>query len=160
MSEMNRREFVVAAACMAGACLMCGAAAAEDAAPSTQPAGGKVDVGTIADYPKDGVSDKYANTGRVLIVRDNNKIYAMSAKCTHKGATVKVKGTELVCPKHGSHFTNAGKPTSGPASKGPNGGVSLFRFPISKDDAGHLWVDTSKPLGEKQWDQADASLAV
>src|SRR5438045_9657488 len=113
MSDFNRREFVIAAACAAGACMMCGSIEAADAAPEA--GGTKVDIGTAADYPKDGPYDKLADSKKLIIVRDSGKLYAMSAICTHKMGTVKIKGTELVCPKHNSHYANNGKVTKGHA---------------------------------------------
>jgi Rieske Fe-S protein len=158
MSDLNRRQFVVAAACAAGACLMCGGSALADAAsqPNNSSAPEKVDVGTVADYPKDGVSDKFAMSNHILVGRENGKIFAMSARCTHKGATVVTKNGELLCPKHGSHFDNDGKPTKGPAK------AALFRLPISKDANGHIIVDNdvTKEYGEKDWDKADASISI
>ena len=153
MSELNRREFVVAAACAAGACMMCGALA-EAAEPTAEAGGSKVDAGTIADYAKDGVYDKLADSKKVLIVRDNGKLYAMTAICTHKMGTVKIKGTELVCPKHNSHFANDGKPKSGPAK------AALFHLGISQNADGHILVNPSKKFGENQWNDAGASIAV
>ena len=153
MSELNRREFVVAAACAAGACMMCGALA-EAAEPTAEAGGNKVDAGTIADYAKDGVYDKLADSKKVLIARDSGKLYAMTAICTHKMGTVKIKGTELVCPKHNSHFANDGKPKSGPAK------AALFHLGISQNADGHILVDPNKKFGENQWSDAGASIVV
>jgi Rieske Fe-S protein len=156
MSDLNRREFVIAAACAAGACLMCGSAMADATTQPSTAAPEKADVGTVNDYPKDGVSDKYAMSNKILVARENGKIYAMSARCTHKGATVVTKNGELICPKHGSHFSDDGKPNKGPAK------VALFRLPISKDANGHIIVDNdvTKQYGEKDWDKPDASISV
>jgi Rieske Fe-S protein len=90
------------------------------------------------------------------VARENGKIYAMSARCTHKGSTVAVKNGVLICPKHGSHFHDDGKPYSGPAK------VALFRLPISKNADGHIIVDNdvTKEYGEKDWDKPDASISI
>lgn len=152
MSELNRREFVTAAACAAGACLMCGAIEAQPV-PDTS-SSQKVNVGSVKDYDKDGVYDKLADSKKILIVRSGTKIYAMTAVCTHKMGTVKLKGADLVCPKHNSHFTNEGKPTSGPAK------AALFHLGISQDADGLIMVDKTKTFGEKQWDDAGASITV
>ena len=153
MSELNRREFVVAAACAAGACMMCGTLA------EAQPAGDasaaqKVNAGSVKDYAKDGVYDKLAESKKILIVREGTKIYAMTAVCTHKMGTVKLKGTELVCPKHNSHFANDGKPKSGPAK------AALFHLGITQDAEGLIVVDKTKTFGEKQWEDPAASITV
>src|SRR5947207_15936956 len=86
MSDLNRREFVVAAACAAGACMMCGALA--EAEPAADASAGKVDAGLISDYAKDGVYDKLADSKKILIVRQGAKLTAMTAICTHKMGTV------------------------------------------------------------------------
>jgi nitrite reductase/ring-hydroxylating ferredoxin subunit len=147
MSEINRREFVIAAAavCAASACMMCGVANGADAAPD---AGGKVDVGTAADYAKDGVYDKLAQTKKVIVVREKDKMYALTAKCPHQGDV-------LDCQKHHTKFENTGAAKPGGKTK-----VALFRLGISTDPAGHIWVDPSKTFGEKQWEEAGASIKV
>jgi len=152
MSDLNRREFVIAAAatmCAASACMMCGATAeaAEEAAT-------KVDVGTAADYAKDGVYDKFANEKKVIVVREGTKIYAMTAICTHKLGIVTLNCAELMCPKHKSYFAKDGKPTKGPAK------AALFRHAISTNADGHIIVDTSKKFGENQWTEAAAFIEV
>src|SRR4051812_14819167 len=158
MPEINRRDFVtMAAAACAGACMLCdglgGTAIAAE--PTAAEAGGtKVDAGALADYAKDGVYDKLADSKKVIIVREGTKIYAMTSICTHKMGVVKIKGSELVCPKHNSHFANDGKPKSGPAK------AALFHLGISQTADGKIMVDTSKRFGEKQWDDAGASITV
>jgi Rieske Fe-S protein len=153
MSELNRREFVIAAACAAGACMLCGVSEAADAAPEAGSAT-KIDAGPLTDYAKDGAYDKLAATKKVILVRDGKKIVAISAICTHKMGIVKVNGAILECPKHHSKFSNDGKVTKGPAA------AALFRHGISKNDEGHIIVDTSKKYGEKEWDKEGASLSV
>jgi len=153
MSDLNRRDFVIAAACAAGACMMCGSLV-EAADTATAAGGNKVDVGNISDYAKDGVYDKLADSKKVIMVRENGKIYAMSAICTHKMGIVKLKGKELVCPKHNSHFADDGKPKSGPAK------ASLFHLGIAQNADGTIQVDPSKKFGENQWNDDGASLTV
>ena len=154
MSELNRREFVIAAACAAGACMLCGMADAAEAAVEAG-TGGKIDIGTAADYAKDGVYDKLATSKKLLISRENGKLIAMTANCTHgKGGIVKLNGGTLECPKHHSKFAVDGKPTKGPAN------AALFRHSITKNDDGHIVVDITKKYGEREWDKEDASLNV
>jgi Rieske Fe-S protein len=160
MSDLNRRDFVVAAGAVvaaAAACACCceGALAAE--APTSAPSAsssGPVDVGTKADYPKDGtINDKLTKSNRVIVVRNEGKIYAMNSTCTHKNCAVKDKNGEIVCPCHGSKYSLYGTSTKGPA-KG-----SLFRYGISVNDQGHIIVDKTKQFPEKQWDDAGASIS-
>ena len=137
---LDRRTFLAAAAGLAAcACATCplGAfAASKDDAPA---ADGPVDVGTAADYPRDGaVYDEFAKAHGFFLVRQGGALYALSSTCTHKKALLKVKGKALACPKHGARFTAAGDISKGPAKR------PLPRLAISADDAGRLTVDPSR----------------
>jgi nitrite reductase/ring-hydroxylating ferredoxin subunit len=145
--EMNRREFVTTvAAVAAGACLACCGDLCDAAAPAAPGAasGNKLDAGAVSDYANNGLFDKFCKSDRVIIAREGDKIRAIVAVCTHKGTTVTVKGAEIVCPKHNSHFAADGNVTKGPAT------AALFHHPISKNDEGHLIVDKSKKLGANE----------
>jgi cytochrome b6-f complex iron-sulfur subunit len=157
MSEqMNRREFVVLSSVIAAGCAMgaCGADAL--AAPpkgdmaGSGGGGGKVDVGPLADYAKDGITDKFARPNKFFVVRADDKIYACSARCTHKSSPLKTKSDGFSCPSHGSQFSVQGTVTKGPAK------ASLVRYAISKNDAGHLLVDTGKSFSEKDWEKPES----
>jgi Rieske Fe-S protein len=144
MSSLNRRKFVVAAGAAACACALRGDADQLLAAP---PAGGKVDVGTLADYSVDGVSDKFLKAPfKLLVVRSGDRVYALNGICTHKSCVVKVRDNAIKCPCHGSQFSPQGTVNAGPAK------AALFRYKIEKNDKGRLMVDKSKQFGEKQWD--------
>src|SRR5687767_11150612 len=105
MTPMNRREFLRAAT--AGACAgVCGASCTQSppggggggAAPASSTA--PLDVGAPADYARDGVYDRFADDEGVLLIVRNGRLIATSAICTHKRATLRVKGRDIVCPKH------------------------------------------------------------
>ncbi len=147
MFDINRRQFVSAAA--AGVFL--GILGTEI---SAAPSAGTVDVGTLADYPQDGIFDAQLKPARILMIRSGNRIFAASATCTHKGCAVKIRDGKIKCPCHSSSFSDEGKPMSGPAR------ASLFRFAISTDDKGHLIVDKSKQFGEREWDDPQAWVSV
>ena len=167
MSELNRRQLIVTAAVTAAAaCCACELAQAAEAegrqegkdspALPTGPAfaKGPVDVGPRSQYTKDGVTDKFAKSNRVLVVRHEGKIYAPTATCTHKNCAVKLKNDEITCPCHGSKYSIQGTSIKGPA-KG-----SLYRYGISVNDAGHVIVDKSKQFEEKDWDKDGAYISV
>src|SRR5262249_21216169 len=111
MSDLNRRDFVVIAAgtlAAAAACACsCGNADDGDATTSAPSASaGPIDVGTKADFPKDGtIFDKLTKSNRIVVVRNEGKIYAMNSTCTHKNCAVKEKSGEIVCPCHGSKYS-------------------------------------------------------
>jgi len=57
------------------------------------------------------------DTKRVCIVRDGNKVAAISTTCTHLGCIVAPSETGFKCPSHGSQFDVDGNVTGGPAPK-------------------------------------------
>src|SRR5690349_18339740 len=122
MSEqMNRREFVVLGSAIAAGCALCACGADVLAAPGDKPAagggatGGKVDIGPMTDYASDGITDKFMRPNKFAVVRNDGKIYACSARCTHKSSPLKVKDGHFACPSHGSEFSPQGTVTKGPA---------------------------------------------
>ena len=54
---------------------------------------------------------------RVCIVREGNKVAAISTTCTHLGCIVGISETGFACPCHGSRFDQDGNVTGGPAPK-------------------------------------------
>ena len=138
MSEMNRREFVaVSAAGLAWA--VCGCAAMGQATTNST----TVDIGKPQDFPAGAMSTKFAQSDKVLVVHADDRIYAMSAVCPHRQATVSVtKDTNFRCPSHNSVFSPDGKPLSGPATD------PQPRHAIALNDQGHLIVDKSKSFAE------------
>lgn len=153
--QISRRGFVAmtAVAAAAAGCLACGGSLCE-AADSLQAASGPVEAGSLADYPKDGVYDKFAKSHKFFIIRNAGEVYATSAICSHKQAALTLQGQDIVCKKHGSKFSVHGTATKGPAK------TSLLRYGISKSADGKLTVDTSKSFGEKDWEKEGASVKV
>lgn len=58
----------------------------------------------------------------------NNNYSALYLKCTHRGCEVKPQGDYLVCPCHGSEFSNTGKVIQSPAEK------DLQQFNVLSDE--------------------------
>lgn len=54
---------------------------------------------------------------RVAVLREGDRVYAMSLICTHLGCTVNVTPGGLVCPCHGSSFDREGRVLKGPADR-------------------------------------------
>ena len=149
--DLNRRTFLATAAAVTCACAL-GCPFAADAFGAED--SGPVDIGTPADYPKDGPYDKFAKKpNSLLVIRNEGKIYAPTAVCTHKSKQLKVEDGEIVCTAHDSPFDNQGVPKAKtkdgdetPAKK------PLVRYAISKNADGHLVVDKSKTFDKGQWD--------
>jgi Rieske Fe-S protein len=150
--ELNRRDFVAAAALtVCGGIISCqsgrpGEAPADATDPSDLPpetnAQGTVDVGTMPDYPHDGVYDRYARSNRVYIVRWDGRIYALRSICTHRACLVVPDASRaLRCPCHGSRFELDGTVTKGPATR------PLPHYAIARSEPGRLIVDKSRRFG-------------
>ena len=145
--ELDRRNFVAAAALAACGCLAgCGATgdggSGDDSdgaklPPEVSP-NGIAEVGTLADYPAEGVYDALAATHRVIVVRKAGRVYALRSICTHKTCLLEPSGRGLTCPCHGSRFELDGTVVKGPATR------PLWHYAISKDPAGRLVVDKSR----------------
>ncbi len=54
---------------------------------------------------------------RVCVVREANRLAAISTTCTHLGCIVSISETGFACPCHGSRFDQDGNVTGGPAPK-------------------------------------------
>lgn len=151
---LNRRSFLASAAAVGCACAIgcpyAGAADAKDADTA------QVDIGTAADFPKDGPYDKFAKKpNSLIIVREGGKLYALTSVCTHKKKQLKVDEGEIVCTAHDSPFDNQGipKPKTKEGDETP-AKDPLDRFAISRNSEGHLIVDKSKRFEKGKWEEA------
>lgn len=72
---------------------------------------------------------------RVCIVREGNKIAAISTTCTHLGCIVGLSETGFACPCHGSRYDQDGNVTGGPAPK------PLAWYKVTLAPNGELEVD-------------------
>jgi cytochrome b6-f complex iron-sulfur subunit len=95
--------------------------------------------GLPSDYAVGEVSEKYKQEYRVWIIREEEGIYALFAKCTHLGCTPRWLAAEdkFKCPCHGSGFYRSGLNFEGPAPR------PLDRFEIKVGEDGQLAVDKS-----------------
>src|SRR5581483_2803845 len=72
---------------------------------------------------------------RVCIVREGDKLCAISTTCTHLGCIIAPSETGFACPCHGSRFDQDGNVTGGPAPK------PLPWYTLSLAPNGELEVD-------------------
>jgi cytochrome b6-f complex iron-sulfur subunit len=72
---------------------------------------------------------------RICIVREGDKVAAISTTCTHLGCIVGISETGFACPCHGSRFDPDGNVTGGPAPK------PLPWFKVTLAPNGELEVD-------------------
>lgn len=74
---------------------------------------------------------------RVCIVREGDRICAISTTCTHLGCIIAPSETGFACPCHGSRFDQDGAVTGGPAPR------PLPWYQVSLAPNGELEVDKS-----------------
>ena len=114
--------------------------------------------GVPSDFIIGSVSDKYTKEQRVWIIRTEEGMYAIWAKCTHLGCTPRwlVAESKFKCPCHGSGFYMSGVNFEGPAPR------PLERVRITKAEDGQLLIDKGvKYLYEKgQWGKPGSFLKV
>jgi len=77
---------------------------------------------------------------RVCIVREGNRMAAISTTCTHLGCIVSISDTGFACPCHGSHYDQDGNVTGGPAPK------PLPWFKVSLAPNGEIEVDKNSQV--------------
>ena len=115
-----------------------------------------------AGYPEEytigEVSERWKEKFGVWIVREKEKIYALSTVCTHLGCTPNWLGNEkkFKCPCHGSGFRSTGMNFEGPAPR------PLERYRIVLADDGQILVDKTKKYQQEkgQWGDSESFIAV
>jgi Rieske Fe-S protein len=130
--NLSRREFLILTASFTAGC---GSLAGDN-----NPAASKAEIvvaGTASDYAADGVYTRFRDRG-FFIVRDGDKLFAISAYCTHRRCKLTAETDHsFYCPCHGSTFTSGGHVTKGPARR------DLPLFSTSVDENGQLLVKVS-----------------
>ena len=110
------------------------------------------------EYEVGQVSEQFKDQYGVWIVRDDEKIYALSTVCTHLGCTPNwmPSETKFKCPCHGSGFYTTGINFEGPAPR------PLERFKITLSDEGEIIVDKTKKFQQEkgEWTDPDSFIAV
>src|SRR5581483_421299 len=77
---------------------------------------------------------------RVCIVREGNRVAAISTTCTHLGCIVGISDTGFACPCHGSRYDQDGNVTGGPAPK------PLPWFKVSVAPNGEIEIDKNSQV--------------
>jgi cytochrome b6-f complex iron-sulfur subunit len=110
------------------------------------------------EYEPGTVSERFKDQYGVWIVRDDEKIYALSTVCTHLGCTPNWLANEakFKCPCHGSGFYKTGINFEGPAPR------PLERFKIGLTDEGEIVVDKTKKFQQEkgEWNDPDSFVTV
>lgn len=103
----------------------------------------RFNIGTPDEYPP-GTRIAFGDK-KVAIIREADKIAAISLTCTHLGCTVGVADTGFACPCHGSRFDQDGNVTGGPAPK------ALPWYEVSLAPNGELEIDKGKEITPGKW---------
>jgi Rieske Fe-S protein len=146
---MTRRELLV----LTGAFALTGCAhSAEDtAAPEAVPrALGPVDAGPLHNFAADGVYAQFRSSHGFFVIREENKLFAQSAVCTHRDCLLSRSSHGFRCHCHGSTFTIEGKVTRGPAHR------DLPRFAVERSADAHLIVHPEQRLAPDQFENPHA----
>ena len=110
------------------------------------------------EYELGQVSERFKDQHGVWLVRDEEKIVALSTVCTHLGCTPNWSPGEVKfkCPCHGSGFYKTGINFEGPAPR------PLERFKITLSDEGEILVDKTKKFQQEkgEWSDPDSFIAV
>lgn len=108
------------------------------------------------DFAIGVVDTRFKERFQVWIVRDEEKIYALSTICTHLGCTPNWLEAEakFKCPCHGSGFYATGINFEGPAPR------PLERVGVSLADDGQLLIDKSRlfKFEAGQWEDSASFL--
>ena len=115
-------------------------------------------IGYPDDFESGKVDLRFKKKYNVWIVRDDEKITALSTVCTHLGCTPNWLETErkFKCPCHGSGFRSSGINFEGPAPR------PLERYKILLANDGQIKVDKTKSYKyEKgEWNRTESFLKV
>ena len=97
----------------------------------------KIPVCKSSQIPENSISQVTIGRKRILLIRLNNVLYALSPRCPHQSADLSagfLKGFNLVCPMHGAEFDiRTGSMSNPPGFK------SLHSYPVS-EDSGQVFI--------------------
>lgn len=168
---LSRRQFCSGVATCLGLASIAGCVDGSSSVVATGPLGGPQnnedppdagsndppsDGGTAASCPATGASDVgapstflankpvYFSSGNFFVVRDAGGLYALTARCTHEGATCTVSSGHFYCPRHGAEFDYNGGIISGPVVTG------LVHYAMCTLANGHVGVVTSHTVPKSQ----------
>lgn len=146
---MKRREFLAASA--GCACLLFTRSGRAETAST-----GPVKIGDLKSFTKEGIDDRFLKDG-FFVVRGKEKLFALSAFCTHKTdarLNGKAGAEKIICPRHQAQFALDGTVQRGPAKR------NLDRFAITVDAKGLVTVDTSKKIEAGKHDEVPAFVKI
>jgi len=138
-SGLDRRELLRVAGVSAGAlsalAVLPACGHATGSAPTGPVAAGNVSALTVG---------KMIVMSNIVVARDANGVYGMSAVCTHQNCLLDDGGATIAaglnCPCHGSTFDGNGTVTNGPAR------MALQHYAVTIASDGSMVVDGGQPV--------------
>ncbi len=158
--KLSRRELIHRAGktMLGGAGLLTAAAGARLLFPRvhhTPPT--TVVLGKPGEFAVSEVCERFKDTHRLVLIRQERGFYALRAVCTHLGCIPSwlPEQRKFRCPCHGSGFHADGRNFEGPAPR------ALERLKIFLDEEGRVVVDTGvRFFAERnQWERPGAFLS-
>ena len=138
--RISRRELIVLGG-VAGLAGCAGQRSDDGGAALLDPLGeAPVEVGSAADYPHDGIYDRFRRSNNFFLVRHVDRLFAQSAICPHRDCRNIAFSSGFRCPCHGSTFTMDGNVTRGPARS------DLPRIEMEQNPQGRLIVHLERRL--------------
>jgi Rieske Fe-S protein len=135
---LKRREFVewtgylAGAMCLSSICAGCGRG-------GESPASGPIAAGNLQNVPQGSFG--FVGSYQVILGRDAEGLYAMSAICTHDQCSMRTDGhisaSGVTCDCHGSSFDTQGNVITGPARR------ALDHYRVDVDATGQITVQAS-----------------
>ena len=145
---LSRRKF----AAITSGSILCAACGIPRVAGAFKP----YDIGTLKDFSKDEISEKFIQNN-FFVIRHEGRLFATIATCPHKGNYLLRNprdAKQIICSGHDSVFDPKGVPSRGPVKRG------LVRFAISLNAQGHVMVDTDKEFPQNQWNDKGCFIPV
>jgi cytochrome b6-f complex iron-sulfur subunit len=100
------------------------------------------DVASLDAFRVDGIYP--LPSARVAVVREGDRLAALSLECTHLGCMLSATDQGFFCPCHGSEFGPRGELYSGPAA------VPLPWHDL-RIEAGRVWIHSGGKKAEPLW---------
>lgn len=100
-----------------------------------------------SEIPQTGGAPLQKQSERFFVIRNDDGLLALSARCTHQSCIVgwEAASDEFHCPCHGSIFNRHGERTDGPAPRP----LDLLALSVSPD--GSLIVTTGAVTERDEW---------
>lgn len=138
MSTLDRRQFVELTVSAALSCAGLGCASMVTHRVPLTDGSVRLDPVLYPDLSGAGGSLRIqpagGDTPLYVLALDDGGYAAVSPICTHRGCTVEVQRSALVCPCHGSEYTRGGTVVQGPAER------DLRTYPVRVTDDGTLLI--------------------